>query len=532
MGNRAGVSVGAGFLVTSALAAGLALALAVAPFAVAGAATTATEESQATAHITTSSAGTYVPLTPSRITDTRAGSAYPNAGGTLGAGGMLNVQVTGVGGVPATGVSTAVLNVTVVNPTGSSFLTVFPEGGTLPVVANLNFGGGEVLANLVTVPVGTQGGVTVYNHSGSADVVVDVEGYYTTNPQATGLYNPVNPLRVFGTLQVGGAIGAGASQAVTVTGGTTGVPADARAVVANVTAAGSTGPGYLTAYPAPTSGTPTPPTAANVNFTTGQVVGNRVIVAVGADGRIEIYNHTGTVNVDVDLYGYYTGSPGELGSAFTPLSPVRFTDTRVGANGSTLSADASESFKFLSDGIPTTATALASNVTVVAGGAPGYLTVYPTTDPRRPLVGDVDFAAEAIVQNFALAPLNGAAVEMFNSSADPVNIVIDAFGYFSPPPPAVDVVASPTSLAANGTSTSALTVTVTTGSGVAFDDPVSLTTTPSVAGSCGIATATGSTNASGQVTSTYTASTTAGTCTITATEANGGTTGTAVITQT
>ena len=137
-----------------------------------------------------------------------------------------------------------------------------------------------------------------------------------------------------------------------------------------------------------------------------------------------------------------------------------------------------------------------------------------------------------IVQNFALAPLNGAAVEMFNSSADPVNIVIDAFGYFSPPPPAVDVVASPTSLPANGSSTSALTVTVTTGSGVAFDDPVSLTTTPSVAGSCGIATATGSTNASGQVTSTYTASTTPGTCTITATEANGGTTGSAVITQT
>ena len=138
---------------------------------------------------------------------------------------------------------------------------------------------------------------------------------------------------------------------MTVTGGTTGVPADARAVVANVTAAGSTGPGYLTAYPAPTSGTPTPPTAANVNFTTGQVIGNRVIVAVGADGRIEIYNHTGTVDVDVDLYGYYTGSSGELGSAFTPLSPVRFTDTRVGANGSTLAADASESFNFPSEGI-------------------------------------------------------------------------------------------------------------------------------------------------------------------------------------
>jgi hypothetical protein len=520
MGKRPVVSVGAGLL---------AVTLALAVVSVAGGA--ATGGTQAIAHIA-SAAGTYVPLPPSRVTDTRAGSGYPNAGRTLGGGAMLNVQVTGVGGVPATGVSAAVLNVTAVNPTQPSFLTVFPQGGTLPVVANLNFNAGEVLANLVTVPVGSQGGVTIYNHAGTADVVVDVEGYYTTSPQATGLYNPVNPLRVFGTLQVGGAIGADVSQTVTVTGGATGVPADATAVVANVTAAGSTGPGYLTAYAAPTSGAPAPPTAASVNFTKGQVIGNRVMVAVGSDGRIAIYNHTGTVDVDVDLYGYFTGSSGELGSAFTPLSPVRFTDTRVGVNGSRLGANSSETFTFTSEGIPANATALASNVTVVAGSSPGYLTIYPVNESTPPAVGDVNVAANSIAQDFSVAPLNGGSVKMFNSSALPVNIVIDAFGYFSPPPPAVHVVANPTSLPANGTSKSALTVTVTTGSGVAFDDPVSLTTTPSVSGSCGIATATGSTNAYGEVTSTYTASTTAGTCTITATEANGGVSGTAVITQT
>jgi serine protease len=487
---------------------------------------------EVTAHAAAATAGTYVPLSPVRITDTRAGSGSPNAGKTLGAGITINVQVTGVGGVPASGVSAAVMNVTAVNPTASSFLTVFPAGATRPVVANLNFVAGETLANLVTVPIGTQGAVTIYNHIGSTDVVVDVEGYYTTSPQATGLYNPVNPSRVFGTLQVGGAINAESSQAVTVTGGTTGVPVEASAVVANVTAAGSTGPSFLTVYPAPATGSPTPPTAANVNFVTGQVIGNRVTVPVGANGQIEVYNHTGSVNVDVDLYGYYTGAAGELGSAFTPLAPTRFTDTRVGTNGTPISPHSNQSFNFLSDDIPATATALAANVTVVAGAAPGYLTVYPTTDSSPPVVGDVNFTAGTVAQDFALAPLSGAATEIFSSSPDSVNVVIDAFGYFAPPPPAVRVMASPTSLPADGTSTSALTVTVTTGSGVAFDDPVSLTTTPSVEGSCGIASATGSTNASGQVTSTYTASVTAGTCTITATEANGGTTGTAVITQT
>jgi hypothetical protein len=160
----------------------------------------------ATDHVTADVAGTYVPLTPSRIADTRPGSGSPNAGQTLGAGQSINVQVTGAGGVPTTGVTAVVVNVTVVGPTASSYVTVFPEGTTQPVVSNVNFTAGETLANLATVPLGTQGGVTVYNYVGSVNVVVDVEGYYTTTAQTSGLYNPVNPDRVFGTL-ASGAVG-------------------------------------------------------------------------------------------------------------------------------------------------------------------------------------------------------------------------------------------------------------------------------------------------------------------------------------
>jgi hypothetical protein len=483
-------------------------------------------------HATTPNlAGTYVSLTPVRITDTRAGSTYPNAGRTLGSAGALDVQVAGIGTVPSSGVSAVVLNVTVVNPTASSFLTVFPEGTTRPTVSNLNVVPGETLANLATVPLGTQGGVTIYNNTGSANVVIDVEGYYTTTPQATGLYNPINPERVFGSLAAGSSIGAGVSAPVTVAG-VDGVPNDASAVVANVTVSESTSPGYVTAFPAPASGTPAPPAASDVNFAPGQVIANRVIIPVGSGGKIDLYNYTGSVKVDVDLNGYYTGSSGELGSAFTPLVPTRFADTRIGSNGTRISPGASESFGFLGDGISANATALVSNVTLAAGAASGYLTIYPTTDSTPPTVSDANFTSNAVTQSFSLGLLNGAAFEIFNSSAAPLNVIIDAFGYFSPPPRAVTITANPTSLAANGTSTSALMVTVTTGSGVAFDDPVTLTTTPSVAGSCGAVSATGSTDASGQVASVYMASTTAGTCTVTATEANGGTTGTVVITQT
>ena len=482
------------------------------------------------AHSESAIAGTFVVLSPTRIGDTRTGSGFSDAGGTLGTGGTVNIEISG-GNVPQSAVSAAVLNVTVVGPTAATFISVYPEGAVRPGVANMNVAPGQTESNLVTVQLGTQGGISIYNHSGSTDLVVDLEGYYSTNAQGEGLYNPVNPVRLLGTLQSGATVGPGVSVPVNVTGGTTGVPADASAVVANITAAGSTVSSYLTTFPTQTGVTQDPPMVATLNFSPGQVIGNRVTVAVGANGQIEIYNHSGSVNVDVDLYGYYTGSAGELGSAFTPLVPTRLIDTRSGMNGSQIGSASSETFTFTSNGIPTNATALASNVTAVAGAGSGYLTIFPVSDTSPPAVGDINFGANDIAGNFAVAPLNSGSTKVSNSSAEPVNIVIDAFGFFAPPPPAVHLVAIPPGLPADGMSTSDITVTVTTGSGVAFDDPVTLTTAPSVAGSCGIASAAGSTNAYGQVTSTYTASVTTGSCTISATEANGGTMGSVVITQ-
>ena len=109
------------------------------------------------------------------------------------------------------------------------------------------------------------------------------------------------------------------------TGTITGVPATATAVVVNATAAHGSAASFLTVYPA---GVTTVPTASNVNFSAGEAVANRVTVAVGTGGQIEVYNHAGTVDVDVDVDGYYTGAGG-TGSVFVPLTtPVRVTDTR------------------------------------------------------------------------------------------------------------------------------------------------------------------------------------------------------------
>jgi hypothetical protein len=493
----------------------------------------AVKESPSSAATTAGTPATYVGLPAQRIADTRPGSTYTAAGESLNSNESIGLMVAGVGGVPSANVSAVVLNVTAVNPSMASYITVFPSGTIRPLVANLNVISGETLSNLVTVPLGVSGAVSIYNHSGNVNVVVDLEGYYTTSaPATTGLYNPVNPMRTLGTITSGASIGPGVSRSVSVVGGTTGVPPDAEAVVVNVTVAKPTDAGFLTAFPAPNSGRPVAPPVATLNFGAGQTVGNRAVISVGDAGDIEIYNHAGSVSVDVDLYGYYTGTVGDLGSAYIPITPTRFVDTRIALNGTPSSAMSIQSFNFLGDGVSPTDTAIAINVTAISGGSSGYLTIFPSNEGTPPEVGDLNFREGEISQDFASPALERGSISILSDSTSTVNIVIDAFGYFAPPPRTVRIVASPATVVADGSATSTITVTVTTGSGVAFDDPVSLTTTPSVPGACGTTSATGSTNAFGQVASSYTASDTPGKCTITAVESNGGVLGSAVIAQT
>ena len=118
----------------------------------------------------------YTALSPYRILDTRLSTP-------VGQGQSLALQVTGVGSgtqIP-TSATAAVLNVTEVSGTASSLLTVYPYGTLRPTASNLNFAAHTVIANLVTVTLGTHGGegwIYIYNALGSVNVLVDVEGYF------------------------------------------------------------------------------------------------------------------------------------------------------------------------------------------------------------------------------------------------------------------------------------------------------------------------------------------------------------------
>ena len=376
-----------------------------------------------------------MPVTPIRVTDTRSGSGLPNAGKPLGSGGTLNVTVAGAAAgtaaydrVPSDALA-VVANVTAVDPTAAGFFTLYPSGTARPFVSNLNFVPGQTTAYLVTIPVGANGDITIFNHAGTANAIVDVYGYYTSTPASSGagLYDAVSPYRAAGTLQFGAAIAPNASLPVTVVGGSTGVPTSATAVVVNLTEAGANVPSFLTAYAAGTSR----PTVSNLNFTGGEVRANRAIVPIGTNGQIEVYNHAGTVKLDVDIDGYYTATGG-TGSVFVPITPVRVTDTRVPTNGSPIGSDSTETFNLTASSVPASASAVAANFTVVAGAAPGYATVYPVSDSTVPVASDINWKANDVVPNFTIADTAGSGkIDVFASKGDTVNLVIDLFGYFT-----------------------------------------------------------------------------------------------------
>jgi hypothetical protein len=404
-----------------------------------------------------SDGGTYVAIPPTRLLDTRV------TGTAIGPEGSLNVQVSGAGAIPATGVCAAVLNVTDAGSTAAGYLTVFPAGATQPLASNLNFSAAEVIANQVTVPVGTGGQVTIFNEGGTTNVVVDVDGYYTCTASSTasGLYDAISPTRVLGTLASGALDAGGTSVAVSVTGTATGVPSTASAVVVNLTVAGGTASSFLSAYPA---GDPLP-LASNLNFVAGQTIANRATIGIGTNGQIEIYNHSGTVQVDVDVDGYYTGTAGGAGSAFYPVTPVRLTDTRSATNGTPIAAGATETFSLANGVIPSSATAVQANLTVVAGDGPGYLAVYPSFDSTPPVASDVNWDANLVVANAIIADTAGTGtIDMYNGStpdSTAINVVIDASGYFSPSgttSPAPPVTTTPAPLTITTTSLPSATV--------------------------------------------------------------------------
>lgn len=354
--------------------------------------------------------GRYVAVTtPTRVLDTRKT-------GAIGPGKTVSF------GVP-TGATSVVLNVTVTAPTAGGYITAYKYGITPPATSNLNFVKGQTVPNLVVAPVGS-GRVSLLNGSkGSVQLLVDISGYFAGGAPGQGGFGSVGPTRLLNT-RAGAGVPVGAKQSVTfqASGGSTGVPPDASAVVLNVTATEPTASGYITAYP----GGPTPPSASNLNFTTGQTVPNLVVVPVGSDGQVTLYNGSnGTVQLLADVQGYFAAGDPTTAGALGALAPARLLDTRPTAvphGGTAILKVAGRG------GVPLSAvSAVVLNVTVTGPTSSGYITAYSGSKPG---VSNLNYAKGQTVANLVVVkPDSLGRVNFYNGSSGTVQLIADVSGY-------------------------------------------------------------------------------------------------------
>ncbi len=361
------------------------------------------------------------------------------------------------------------LNVTEVNGTAASLLTVYPFGPTRPTASNLNFPAHTTMANLVTVTLGPGGKADIYNSVGSVNVVVDVEGYLTPQPvsDVQGLFHPISPVRVCDTrhrsptpaCSAHGALNARSSMVVVVSSAT-GIPATgaAEAAVVNLTGVQGTAATYLTLFPTSANGTcrygpsQTPP-SSTINLVAGAVQANRVMVELGPsssggnDDAVCVYNSTGSINFLIDVNGWYgsaTAPTTPAGYQYQAIEPDRVCDTRVAEYGS---CDQRAPDPILGGtshlvqiaGVPeipgvysgTLVVAVIANLTAITPTESTYLTLYPAVTSHPPTVSDLNVGAGAVLPNLAVVELtpNEGDVALYNSVGS-VNAIVDVEGWF------------------------------------------------------------------------------------------------------
>lgn len=276
-----------------------------------------------TSSYTAADGARLIPTTPSRVLDTRDGTGQPSAG-PLQQKQTIDLQIRGVDGVnptmvdvvpnspEVTGVLLNVIGITTDPGATATHLSVFPNplpAGQDPTTSNVNLAAGVIKANLVFVPVGTDGKVRIFNNQGQTQVVADVVGFMRSNQaEATRLGRVVplsSPYRTFDTrVDPWGSAPLGPGQAedwsfadfaASVAIGPDAVGAQL-AVIGNLTSASVTrqyptaiARSFLTAYPADAAR----PLSSNLNTVEGPPIPNMAVLKYGASNTVRVYNLAG-----------------------------------------------------------------------------------------------------------------------------------------------------------------------------------------------------------------------------------------------
>ncbi len=375
-----------------------------------------------------SSASDFFAAEPSRVLDTRSGHGAP--AGRLPAGGTLDVVVTGLGGVPKSGVTAVVLNVTLVGATGETHLTVWPTGTARPTASTVNGVAGTAIANAAVVKVGTGGKVSVYSPV-ATHVLLDVTGWFGSG-SGGARFRTLSPNRVVDTRSgLGGyqrRIRAHEAIEVVLTG-SGGIPSSGvTAVAVTLTALNASGPTHLTVWG---TGSGMPETST-LNVNAGDTVAsNAAISGITSAGRISIYNHSGSVDVTLDVAGWF--GPGSTGTRLRALDPSRLADSRsgLGVPIGKLGPGGTASLKVTgAGGVPASGvTAVVLNVTAVRPSALTYLTTWPSGE-TRPVAATLAAVARRTKAGLVIAKVGTDGRVLIRNVHGSTDLVVDVVGWF------------------------------------------------------------------------------------------------------
>ncbi len=249
--------------------------------------------------------GLYQPIVRYRALDGRTA-------GLVATGDTTHIRVTGVGGIPATGVVAVSANVTVLKPRVSGAVSVFADG-TSWSGETISYHLGQTSQNLETVPVGASGKIDLRNDSaGLLPLIVNILGYYSSSQAgSSGRYQPMAPGRVLDT-RTGQPVAAGQSRTFQVAG-RAGIPAGDLVPVLNFTVLTPGRSGSLSVW-ANGQGTPTTP---SLSFIAGQTEQSQLTMGLDGNGALSIRNNSATpVQVIADAVGYYTLIPAQASQPF------------------------------------------------------------------------------------------------------------------------------------------------------------------------------------------------------------------------
>jgi hypothetical protein len=362
-----------------------------------------------------------------QVLDTRGdlgGLKGPRPGGSTS-----SFQVTGVGGLPSTGVTAVLVDLAAVTTT-DTFLTLHPDG-TPPAtpLSMLNAGPNQVLSNTAVVPVPPNGKLSVYNNAGDTHVMVDVQGYYTSTPTEGGGFVPVDYTRLVDTRNgTGGSTGIvppGGSRTFKLTG--TVIPNGASSAFVDLIVTDAAAQGWIGAVA---------PGGANDRSIMDYAVGTTshgVAMPLASDGRVTVTNNGGSaVHFVMTATGYTTADP-LAGGGLRVLPGARKLDTRQVGTEAPLDPNATVDVAL---GVPAGTAALV-NLTVFANLADGNLQAWPVDGPEMPHASLTNYPRPNTTVRSGLAVVRvgtGGKIRIRNVSAGTTHLIVDLQGWYAVPP--------------------------------------------------------------------------------------------------